>query len=492
MKFINIKNIVVLLTVLTNNAHANVSDYLLSIKNKPARLYAFLKEMPKGGELHYHFTGSAYPEDLIAVTRDSNLYLSPKTYAISIKPEQNTILSRDFFKKSENYLPAIKAWSMQDLISNYKDRHDHFFGVFFKIYPVYNIFYQKLLAKMLVRAASQNEIYMEIMLNSLENANDFKSILQTHSNLQIKQQILLKNFEFNHRVNKLIEDSERYLLETRRYLKCNNSKSSSKACNVLVRLQAIVLRESEENVFFAQALAAFLAAHQSKYIVGVNIVQPENGNIALKDFNKQMHIFRFLHEKYPDVRVAMHAGELDPKTSSLKNLRNHINDSVFIANAERIGHGTDICYEKNKKNLLKYLAQKHIPVEINLTSNELILGVDNTTHPLNYYLKSQVPVVLSTDDEGILQTDLTTQYVNAVVKYKLDYQTLKLINRNALTYSFIDGQSIWADSQAGILVAQCQSLKSQACKNFIKHNLKAKMQWQLEVSLIKFENKFNN
>lgn len=36
---------------------ANIQSHFDQIKNDPNALYAFLKSMPKGGELHYHLAG---------------------------------------------------------------------------------------------------------------------------------------------------------------------------------------------------------------------------------------------------------------------------------------------------------------------------------------------------------------------------------------------------------------------------------------------------
>lgn len=481
----------ILLIFFSANSHAGAFEYLKSIYNQPDKLYAFFQEMPKGGELHYHFTGSSYPEELIAIAANSNLYLDPKTYTITQNHSLNSIHAKNFFKSTTNFEPAVRAWSMKNLIASYKIKHDHFFNVFPKTTPIYQTYYQKLLANMLIRAANQNEMYMEIILNPLEKAEDFSARLQNHASLTAKKHVLLNDKEFNNRVKLLIKDGERYLNDAHNYLQCNTTNPTPKACKVVVRWQAYALRETEENVFFTQALAAFVAANKSANIVGVNIVQPENGVIALRDFSKHMRIYNFLHNAYPDVHISMHAGELDSKTTKPQNLFNHINDSVFKAHAQRIGHGTDILHEKNQKKLIKYMANNNIPVEINLTSNQLILSVYGKKHPLRYYLKHQVPVVLSTDDEGILQTDLTTQYINAAITHKLDYQTLKLMNRNTLTYSFLPGKSIWKNPKAGTLVAECQNLTSKTCKNYIKNNEKAQLQRQLEIRLIAFENKFN-
>lgn len=493
MKFINIKHLALSMLLVTNASYANVDDYLSSLHQNHNKIYMFFKQMPKGGELHYHFTGSAYPEELIGIINKSNFYLDPKSYSITDKPATDSILSKVFFQKKENIKPTVQAWSMQNLVASYKNRHNHFFNVFPKVYPIYHTYYKFLLAKMLTRAASQHEMYMEIIFQSLDDADFFGSIIKKEPNLSAKQDILLKNSKFNNNVNLIISNAKRYLDETYAYLKCDKNPSS--ACQIKVKWQAFALRETEENAFFAQSLAAFLAASKSDNIVGVNIVQPENGKIALRDFKKHMQIFKYLHNQFPDVNISMHAGELDPKTNIPKNLTHHIYDSVFIAHAQRIGHGTDIRYEKNHEKLLNYMAKNNLPVEVNLTSNKLILSISGSDHPIKYYLQHEVPIVLSTDDEGILKTDLTSQYVDAYLNYNLNYNlnyhTIKQINRNTLTYSFLPGKSIWSNPQNATLVPECELLSSQTCKNFIATNEKAKMQWQLEQNLLEFEKKYS-
>ena len=133
------------------------------------------------------------------------------------------------------------------------------------------------------------------------------------------------------------------------------------------------------------------------------------------------------------------------------------------------------------------MANTPIPVEINLTSNKSILNIFGKNHPINFYLNNNVPIVLSTDDEGILRTDLTTQYVNAVIEHHLNYSTIKMINRNALTYSFLPGKSLWANPLTQDVIPECKDLDSMGCHKFIDGSEKAKIQWDLEKKLLTFE-----
>ncbi|WP_206156106.1 amidohydrolase family protein [Chitinophaga fulva] len=54
------------------------------------------------------------------------------------------------------------------------------------------------------------------------------------------------------------------------------------------------------------------------------------------------------------------------------------------------------------------------------------------------YHTHQVPVVISTDDAGVLRTDLTRQYVLLATRYpSLHYADIKQMIRNGIQYSFI-------------------------------------------------------
>jgi adenosine deaminase len=83
------------------------------------------------------------------------------------------------------------------------------------------------------------------------------------------------------------------------------------------------------------------------------------------------------------------------------------------------------------------MAREGIAVEINLTSNDVILGVKGEVHPLGLYRRHGVPFVLSTDDAGVLRSDMTAEYVRAVREQGLSYRDLKQASRNSLTYSFL-------------------------------------------------------
>jgi len=226
-------------------------------------------------------------------------------------------------------------------------------------------------------------------------------------------------------------------------------------------------------------------------------VQPEDGEISMTDYTLQMHMLEYLHSVYPSVHISLHAGELAPGLVTPEGLRFHIREAVELGHAERIGHGVDVMYEDDPNSLLKELAAKHIMIEINLTSNDGILGIKGANHPLPFYRRAGVPVSLSTDDEGVSRIDITHEYVRAAEEFDLSYADLKQMARTGMEHDFLPGKSLWAAQD--VLAAPVSACRGQApgaekpssaCKAFLEGSEKAAAQWELERRFRVFEGKW--
>ena len=180
-----------------------------------------------------------------------------------------------------------------------------------------------------------------------------------------------------------------------------------------------------------------------------------------------------------------------------EDLSFHIRASVEKGHAERIGHGASIMLEKDPIGLMKEMATCNVLVEINLTSNDEILGISGEDHPLPVYMKYGVPVALSTDDEGVARSDMTHEYLRAVESHQLSYPVLKRTARQSLEHSFLPGQSLWADTKGSFkAVTACagdvlgKEKPSSGCAKFLDANERAREQWKLEASFAEFEKKY--
>jgi adenosine deaminase len=234
---------------------------------------------------------------------------------------------------------------------------------------------------------------------------------------------------------------------------------------------------------------AFAVVNADPRYVGVNIAQPEDGPISLRDYSLHMRMFAFLKTQYPRVPLSLHAGELTIGLAPPRDLRFHIREAVEVAGARRIGHGVDITYEENALQLLQRMARERIAVEINLTSNDVILGVKGAEHPLPLYLAAGVPVTFSSDDPGVSRADLTHDYLRAVTEHHLSYTELRQISRNGLTYSFLEGASLWEDGVAKRVKVCAGALErpGAACEQFLAGSARAREQWRLEQAFVRFE-----
>jgi adenosine deaminase len=202
-----------------------------------------------------------------------------------------------------------------------------------------------------------------------------------------------------------------------------------------------------------------------------------------------------LGARFPDQRsgITLHAGELTLGLVPPEELGWHINEAIAVAGARRIGHGIDIAYDDDMAGLLKQMADSGVLVEINLTSNDVILQVSGSEHPFTTYLEHGVPLALSTDDEGVSRIDLTHEYQRAVTTFDLSYPLLRSLSRNSLQYSFLPGGQLFLDTLSGELVDVCGETSlgderpAQGCAEFLASSPKASLQWQLERRFQAFE-----
>ena len=290
---------------------------------------------------------------------------------------------------------------------------------------------------------------------------------------------------------RLAEDDARAQTE----LKCGTGDAEP-GCKLKVRYIYQVLRGLPHEAVFAQILLGFELASTDPHFVGLNLVMPEDWYVPTHDFNEHMSMLDYLHGVYPKVHISLHAGEIAMGLVRPEDLTFHIRASVERGHAERIGHGVDIMNEKDPIGLMKEMAARNILVEINLTSNDQILGVSGDDHPLPIYMKYGVPVALSTDDEGVARSDMTHEYLRAVEAQHLSYADLKRMARQSLEHSFLPGESLWAETKGAFRPASAcagdspgADKHSEGCSKFLAANERAREQWKLEGELVKFEKK---
>ncbi|MFZ1156509.1 MAG: adenosine deaminase [Candidatus Sulfotelmatobacter sp.] len=474
-----------------------------SIRKQPPLLLPFLREMPKGGDLHNHLDGAIYAEDLIdfavtdnlCVDRSSSRLLAPPCDD-SCEKYTNKPAARCSYDDHVLYNQIIDAWSMRNWKPGDESGHDHFFATFDKFGLASHLHAAEAVATILNRAAQDHLQYLELM-----HTADGRAAAQLGAKIGYDSDYAaFRKRLLDAGLTDIVASTSKKLNEdvarARTELKCG-TPSAEPGCGVTVRYLYQVLRGLPRESVFAQMVLGFELASSDPKFVGLNLVMPEDWYVPLRDFNQHMAMLDYLHGVYPKVHITLHAGELAMGLVEPENLAFHIRSSVEQGHAERIGHGVDVMEEKNPLALLKEMAERNVLVEISLTSNDVILGVSGDDHPLPVYMKYGVPVALSTDDEGVNRSDMTHEYLRAVEGFGLSYADLKRMARQSLEHSFLPGASLWSATKPAFRVAAAcagsplggENL-TETCRQFLGQNEKAREQWELEDKFNEFESKY--
>jgi adenosine deaminase len=230
--------------------------------------------------------------------------------------------------------------------------------------------------------------------------------------------------------------------------------------------------------------------------VGLNMVQPEEGELSLRDYRLHMRMLEYLRGAYPRGHITLHAGELVPGLIKPEELNYHIREAVEVGQAERVGQAVDLVHEDNWPQLPDTMRRRHIMVESPLTSNDQILGVSGPEHPFPTYRAAGVPITLATDDEGISRIDLPHEYQRAVTSYDLSYRDLKTLSRTALDHAFLEGDRLWRRPDDFHPTPACAANRlgtanlSRTCQQLLTSSPKAALQWRLEAALADFERRY--
>jgi adenosine deaminase len=493
-------------------AELRTSRALEAVRSNPLELEAFLVEMPKGTDLHNHLSGAVYAESWIRAAAEDQLCVNVGALAFA-KPEHKSaeqnaakgptcetgsVPAAQAYKDQHLYDALIDAFSMRSFVTTTGvSGHDHFFDTFDKFGGTDHRHKGEWLYEVAARAAAQNIQYMELMETPAFNRTAAAAHeVGWYPDLPKMREALLAKLG-----NGLNQDRDEGLAafteaeQTRDKLAHCNQPDAQPACRVSQKFIYQILRGFSKEQVFAQTLLGFeTISADPKRVVGINFVMPEDGRESMADFEEQMKMLDYLHSVYPKAHITMHAGELAPGLVPYEGLCCHIHWAVELGHAERIGHGVDIMHEQDPVTLLKKMAADHVMVEIALSSNDLILGISGKDHPFPIYRKYNVPVALSTDDEGVSRIDLTHEYVRAVETYNLRYTDLKQMIRTGMEHSFQQGESLYPTRDAfKVVAAACAKdplgadKPSASCADFLKSSEKATQQWDLERRLRQFE-----
>lgn len=470
-------------------------------KNDPVKLRNFLLRMPKGGDLHNHLTGTVYAESYLGWAAEDGKCWDIADKAIVSGPCAEGMISFADVYPGGRLTPRLTVDPIIDMLStrNFRLReesgHNQFFATFARFAEATLGRRGEMLAEATHRAGRQNIVYLELM----QSGGMFEAALLAKdsfdSDAALGQRI--DHSELDKIVADVLVQLDAMEAKATQLNRCG-AEDASPGCKVEVRYLAQVLRIWDPEEVYAQTVLAYKLIKADPRIVGLNFVAPEDHPVALRDYKLHMGFIAEIGTMFPEQTkgITLHSGELALGLVPPEHLGWHIREAIEVAGARRVGHAVDIAHTPELYALLKKMAKERILVEINLTSNDVILGIEYPYHPFELYMEYDVPMALSTDDEGVSRIDLTHEYQRATQTFDLNYARLRALSRNALQYNFLPGAALFEDTFSGEIAGPCAGESvadlrlSADCQTFLDQSEKAALQWDLEQRFAAFDESF--
>ena len=334
--------------------------YLDSVRAQPAKLRALLLDLPKGADLHNHLSGAVTTETLIRLAVADGLCIETATSTARTaatpcppgqRPAADTTTDRAFFQQ------VLQAWSMEGFVPGAQTGHDHFFATFGR-FGAATARKGDMLAEVASINARQRVLYLETLVSRQGSAvvalarqvgfdPDFAALrgkLLAGGMAQI--------------VRGAMRETDADFARFDQLLGCK-ARRPQPGCNVTIRFDYQVGRATDPATVFTNLMLGFELQRADRRYVGVNLVQPEDNPVALRDYTLQMQMIGYLRSVYPGTHVTLHAGELTPGlVRDPADITFHIRQAVEIAGAERIGHGVSLVHETGYPELLREMARK--------------------------------------------------------------------------------------------------------------------------------------
>lgn len=189
-------------------------------------------------------------------------------------------------------------------------------------------------------------------------------------------------------------------------------------CGLRDRFESASLRQAELAVKYGR----------SRGVVGFDLAGGEAGNPA------KAHLSAFYHARNHLLGLTIHAGESWGPDS--------IRQALLYNGAHRIGHGITLV---DDPDLMQYVADRQIPLEICPTSNVQTKVVDDfESHPIRAIVAAGVPVTVNTDNRLFTRSTLTDELWTAHTRCGVDADALREIVLNGFRHAFLP----WNEKQA--------------------------------------------
>ncbi len=412
--------VISLLLIPMHAANADWFDELKAVGNAQD-LYRILYYMPKGGDLHNHLSGAAFPEwwydaALAGKARGYEYYTKVRIEncreyggneyggmayylmfrnILAVHYEQLSDCEKREYKRLEDLDEQEKAaWMNSIRLDKPHEGREEFFQTHWqRLFALYKDpwIQAEILYRNMQSFGEEGVTYIEFQVADSGFQRPDGSIISPHETANILRERL----------------RQKDAIDT----------------GVTVRFQVAILRFLPNAEDELRRVYKFVHDN-SDILVAVNMVGREDNDKGYPA--RFLPTMRELRRQYSGVNLSIHAGEVDEPNS-------HVRDTLLLG-ADRIGHGLNLITDDDTMRLMR-----HGPylVEINLISNLLLHYIDDyAQHPFPEYLRTGIPVALSTDDRGMWDSTMTDEFYVAVSEFDLSWDEIKLLGRNSLAHGF--------------------------------------------------------
>jgi adenosine deaminase CECR1 len=402
-------------------------------------LYDFLYALPKGGDLHHHLGGSGFSPWWFELAINEDINGGYRYYTKVYIKQCNGYGTNEFGQNPQLLLFRTIQHSRYNTLSQCEQSEYR---------PLSSLSPEQ-------KSAWLNSIRLD---KSYEGRAEFfekhwSRLGDLTLNPTIMAEILIKNMQAfakeglryveaqTNAKGKLKPDGSQYSPEdVVNIFRHRLAKNDAIATGVTARLQYSLLRFLPHAEQELEWMYRFVDKNRDIY-VGINMVGREDNDKGYP--LRFLSTLRKLRQRIPQIPLSIHAGEVDEPNF-------HVRDTLLLG-ANRIGHGVNLIDDPDTMLLMR---NDRYLVEINLVSNLLLEYVDQyAQHPFPEYLRTGIPVALSTDDRGMWDSNMTDEYFVAVTEFNLSWPELIGLAENSLKHAFVDEQTknaLLADYQARI------------------------------------------
>lgn len=431
-----------------NHFYPFAHPYFLSKKEiYDSKLYAVLRQMPKGGLLHLHpSAGISFPWLVARAIAEPDCYVywdaagdgkylkgQIRFFRKGTAP-QGFRLAADLQKSNPHFeteLLDLLRFDMKDI----KDS-SHVWGEFEKRFIRISGF------------VNYKPIFTDMVKSMFDSL-----VADGITHVELREHVAGTLYDLDHPAGTYNSDSIiHYYQDAASYIRRTKEPGFSFAL-IYTNIRKRPLKDIKDDM----GNAFRMRSRYPDIIKGYDLVAEEDaGNTGL--FYRDAYLMRdSLAQVYKvDMPLTLHAGESEWEHNQ------NIYDAVLV-NARRVGHGINLVFFPALEQEIK---RRDICIEVNPMSNQLLGYVaDLRLHPAHMLINKGIQITVSSDDPAIFDySGVTLDYWSIFLAWEMNLKMMKKIVMNSIDYSLLDNvqkqkaKQIWQDKWASFIQYVNQAL----------------------------------